>query len=867
MPLQAPNLDDRTFDELLRDAQTRIKTTSPEWTDFSPGDPGTTLVELFAYLAEAMIYRLNRVPDKLYVEFLRLIGVKMAPPAAAAVTLQFSRDPKAPSGDIEIPRGTRVTVATQSTGSEPPMFATTEHAVLPADAASVDVLALNAESVAGELGGRASGRPGTWFSLARPPAIASTGDPLDLLVGVEALASEVPEGSAAIEWQNKTYRVWREVESFADLPLDDPVYVADRAAGIITFAPAARTNGSNGKLGPVHALAAVPQEGREVRLWYRRGGGTAGNVAAKTLTVMRDQIAGLLVTNPAAATGGGEPETVENALIRGPQELRSLARAVTAHDYQLVAERSRGIARARAFTQAALWRYATPGTVEVVIVPALPAEGGEASVTAEQLKSLETPEARDAVVRAIDERRPLGTAAVVNWARYKTVQVKATIYVRREEDLAAVRDRVNKRLRLTVNPLPTELDADGWPFGQPLFASAVYKIVLSEPGVRYAKGIRLAVDAVPNADVEDVHPDAFQPHTWYAASGPRLFRTLNDGEGWELMSAFDGVQVTVIRANRNSPGLVAAVVTQAQGTGSSLYVSRDSGATWDFTRPFGFLIEDVAWSSRAGEPLVLMATSGGLYQQTIGADADIAQLLVDANNQDLAFYAVAATQEVKGEITVAVAAQGSGGIFLSNDGGAAGTFRKIELEGEDVRVLAVQYDGPRSYLWAGTASPGGDQTGRGAFRRELLGAEDPTQGWVPYAANWKAGSCWALAFAGSRVLAATQQTGVMWLDVNDASPQWHIPSVNNGLPLRDRERFQPVRSVAVNPGGDLALVGGPKGVFRVDQWNGEIPGEADPQPTYLEKSKDEFDEQVTLPPTWLFACGENDIQVEPDAAE
>ncbi len=107
MPLQAPNLDDRTFDDLVRDARVRIANTSPEWTDFSPGDPGITLVELFAYLAEAMIYRLNRVPEKLYVEFLRLIGVRLAPPSAAVVTLRFTRGPKAPAGEIEIPRGAR----------------------------------------------------------------------------------------------------------------------------------------------------------------------------------------------------------------------------------------------------------------------------------------------------------------------------------------------------------------------------------------------------------------------------------------------------------------------------------------------------------------------------------------------------------------------------------------------------------------------------------------------------------------------------------------------------------------------------------------------------------------------------------------
>src|SRR4051794_13668306 len=281
MPLQSPNLDDRTFEQLVSAARARIAATAPEWTDFSPGDPGMTLVEVFAYLAETMIYRLNRVPDKLYVEFLRLIGVRIGPPAAASVKLTFTRDKGAPRNDVEIPRGTRIsTGAAGGAGAEAPVFATTEHVVLAADKDSVDVAALNAELVVAELVGRANGHPGTWFGLARPPAISPTGDPLDLLVAVEATTDEIPEGEPAVEWQGKTYRVWREVDNFSDLSADDPVYIADRTSGIVTFAPAAQSANGGGALGSMKALAAIPSAGREVRIWYRRGGGAGGDGAA-----------------------------------------------------------------------------------------------------------------------------------------------------------------------------------------------------------------------------------------------------------------------------------------------------------------------------------------------------------------------------------------------------------------------------------------------------------------------------------------------------------------------------------------------------------------------------------------------------------
>ena len=61
MPLPDIQLDDRRFEELFKDAQRRIPRYTPEWTDLNDSDPGITLVQLFAWLAEMLLYRLNRV--------------------------------------------------------------------------------------------------------------------------------------------------------------------------------------------------------------------------------------------------------------------------------------------------------------------------------------------------------------------------------------------------------------------------------------------------------------------------------------------------------------------------------------------------------------------------------------------------------------------------------------------------------------------------------------------------------------------------------------------------------------------------------------------------------------------------------------
>jgi len=76
MPLTLPNLDDRRYADLVEEARALIPTHAPEWTNHNPSDPGITLIELFAWLTEMQIYRLNRVTDDNIRTFLRLLNGK-----------------------------------------------------------------------------------------------------------------------------------------------------------------------------------------------------------------------------------------------------------------------------------------------------------------------------------------------------------------------------------------------------------------------------------------------------------------------------------------------------------------------------------------------------------------------------------------------------------------------------------------------------------------------------------------------------------------------------------------------------------------------------------------------------------------------
>jgi predicted phage baseplate assembly protein len=115
MPLPAPNLDDRGFQDLVDEAKRRVMQHCPEWTDHNVSDPGVTLIETFAFMVDQLLYRLNRVPKLHYLRFLDLIGVQLFPPSAARVDATF-RLAAAQPNPVTVVAGTQV--ATLRTDTE-----------------------------------------------------------------------------------------------------------------------------------------------------------------------------------------------------------------------------------------------------------------------------------------------------------------------------------------------------------------------------------------------------------------------------------------------------------------------------------------------------------------------------------------------------------------------------------------------------------------------------------------------------------------------------------------------------------------------------------------------------------------------------
>jgi len=124
MALPTPKLDDRTYQDIVNQAKSLIPRYTPEWTDHNLSDPGVTLIELFAWMMEMMLYRLNKTPDKNYIKFMDLIGMRLIPPTPANADVTFWLSAPQPNS-VTIPAGTQV--ATVRTETEEAIIFTTDN--------------------------------------------------------------------------------------------------------------------------------------------------------------------------------------------------------------------------------------------------------------------------------------------------------------------------------------------------------------------------------------------------------------------------------------------------------------------------------------------------------------------------------------------------------------------------------------------------------------------------------------------------------------------------------------------------------------------------------------------------------------------
>jgi len=90
MPLPEPKFESRTYRDLYNEAIARIPAHTPEWTNRAEPDPGVTLLQLFSFMTESLLYRTNLIPERNRQKFLRLLQIPVRAATAASGMVTFN---------------------------------------------------------------------------------------------------------------------------------------------------------------------------------------------------------------------------------------------------------------------------------------------------------------------------------------------------------------------------------------------------------------------------------------------------------------------------------------------------------------------------------------------------------------------------------------------------------------------------------------------------------------------------------------------------------------------------------------------------------------------------------------------------------
>ena len=323
--------------------------------------------------------------------------------------------------------------------------------------------------------GRSDGSPGQVFYLEHTPVLPRR-DHERLEIWQSGMA----------DWE-----AWEEVADFSESGGEDRHYTCDSATGEIRFGPALRLRD-----GSVRRYGAIPARGADIRFaHYRYGGGTAGNVRAGAIREMKSAIAYVdHVSNRVAAQGGMDQETLEHAMFRARNSMRTRYRAVTAADYEYLVLHAfpRKIARALCLQTQLSGRGAdtpAPGQIYVVVVPDLPEQEATRYIPLSRLAL--SKELRQQIEEYLGERRLLTTQLEVRAAEYKRVRVEAEVVARPGVEEARLEGDIVSALERFLNPLRGGAGGTGWPFGRELYLSDLYVCIQAVDGLLHVRNVEM----------------------------------------------------------------------------------------------------------------------------------------------------------------------------------------------------------------------------------------------------------------------------------------------------------------------------------------------------------------------------------------
>lgn len=350
-----------------------------------------------------------------------------------------------------------------------------------------------------EILGASDGTPGQTFQLQSAPILPRR-DPEYLLV---TAVGGIPQR-------------WMEITDFADSGPEDLHYTIDALTGTLQFGPLirepaqikaqtqqrmAQSNANLVALAPEQQTlkrqyGKVPPKGAELRMaTYRTGGGLKGNVQSGMIRILKTAVPYVAnVINHQPAQNGTDAESLDAAVIRVPQMLRTRDRAVTQEDFETLALTAGQGAVARVLCLPAD-QTGTPGQVRLLLVPQVRTDAIERGEGLHPDVLSLTPQLQTQVSDYLDDRRLLGMAIRYDQPHYVGVTVQAEVALEPDYNNAEAQTEMRHQLQVALyrflNPITGGPDGRGWPFGRPVYPSDIVTLFQPMPGVRHLGTVQL----------------------------------------------------------------------------------------------------------------------------------------------------------------------------------------------------------------------------------------------------------------------------------------------------------------------------------------------------------------------------------------
>jgi len=474
LTLPIPNLDDRSFEDLMAEAISLIPRYNREWTDFNASDPGVTLLELLAWISESTLYSINEIPDESYWKFIDLVGLGRQEKTDFVKELAI--------GDILVVGGEISMIASIESSTALTLIRSFDRDIeRPEKASSLKPVACPDQVMID--GKSVSGIRGDYLSILQPGHILGAGGielgVIQSVTGSDSLTTAFPfssklKGSGTIavlvtsECQGtvraRGRHVMGEDTNFRELLPGDVIVLAGR-------------------------IRVVNQIRSELLLTVSEHFDEDIHDAVAFYSVRPAELTGTLISDGTGIAGNPADEDLESATLRAVQYVSGRYRAVTTSDYEILIRAAlkdrlgdmdyRVVCLSnRNFEWGGIGNE-RPGHITAILIVKSGNSYPEKSELIEGVKAF------------MDQRRILTTRIHAVFPQFRKISVAATLLGLKGADKERIQQDAAQKLGDFIDPIKGGPDSSGWPLGRNLYRSEIYQILEGVPGVDHVINVQI----------------------------------------------------------------------------------------------------------------------------------------------------------------------------------------------------------------------------------------------------------------------------------------------------------------------------------------------------------------------------------------